>query len=78
MDARYRAKNNIPVITKRFKDVAKLAIDRMEKSIEAGQGKKTYRDYIQAIKSISHSLLWQSAHGQDLAKRDVGICQVAH
>jgi integrase len=49
MDARYRAKNNIPVITKRFKDVAKLAIDRMEKSIEAGQGKKTYRDYIQAI-----------------------------
>jgi Phage integrase, N-terminal SAM-like domain len=49
MDARYRAKHNIPVISRKLKDVAKLAIDRMEKAIDAGHGKKTYRDYIQAI-----------------------------
>jgi Phage integrase, N-terminal SAM-like domain len=48
-DAKFRLKHNIPVTSKRFKDVAKLAIDKMEKAIESGTGKKTYVDYIQAI-----------------------------
>jgi hypothetical protein len=50
LDAKYKLKHNIPVISKRFKDVAKLAIDKMEKLIEHDQGKKTYVDYIAAIK----------------------------
>ena len=49
MDARYRVKHGIPAQSKRFKDVAKLAVDRMEKAISAGEGKRVYRDYIQAI-----------------------------
>ena len=49
LEARFRAKNNVPVQTKRFRDVANLAIDRMEKALNAGQGKKVYRDYTQAI-----------------------------
>ena len=31
-----------------LKDVAKLAIDRTQKALAGGQGKKVYRDYIQA------------------------------
>src|ERR1019366_7283226 len=48
LDARYRVKHELPAQTKRFKDVAKLAIDRMQKALAGGQGKKVYRDYIQA------------------------------
>ena len=49
MDARYRVKHGIPAQSKRFKDVAKLAVDRMEKAMSAGEGKRVYRDYVQAI-----------------------------
>ena len=49
MDARYRVKHGIPAQSKRFKDVAKLAVDRMQKAISGGEGKSVYRDYIQAI-----------------------------
>ncbi|HEX3501854.1 MAG TPA: hypothetical protein VHU22_00520 [Xanthobacteraceae bacterium] len=48
MDTRYRVKLGIPAQTKRFSDVARLAIDRMEKAMAAGEGKRVYRDYIQA------------------------------
>jgi hypothetical protein len=48
-DARYRVKHGIPVQSKRFKDVAKLAVDRMEKAMAAGEGRRVYRDYVQAI-----------------------------
>ena len=37
-DARYRVKHGIPAQSKRFKDVAKLAVDRMEKAMAAGEG----------------------------------------
>jgi integrase len=47
-DARYRVKHGIPAQSKRFKDVAKLAVDRMEKAMAAGEGKRVYRDYVQA------------------------------
>ncbi len=48
-EARSRAKLNLPPQSKRFRDVARMAIDRMEKDNAAGQGKSVYRDYIQAI-----------------------------
>jgi uncharacterized protein (DUF1330 family) len=48
-DARYRVKHGIPAQSKRFKDVAKLAVDRMEKAMAAGEGRSVYRDYVQAI-----------------------------
>lgn len=49
MNAWFREKNNLPVISKRFKSVAKLAIQRMEDLIKAGQGRATYKTYIQAL-----------------------------
>ena len=49
MDARYRVKHGIPAQSKRFKDVARLAVDRMEKAMAAGEGRRVYRDYVQAI-----------------------------
>jgi integrase len=40
-----RLKNGLPVISKRFADVAAVAIAEMDKQLEAGAGKKSYRDY---------------------------------
>jgi integrase len=47
--ARVLEKEGALVINKRFKTVAKLAIKRMDDEIEGGQGKVTYKRYIQAI-----------------------------
>ena len=48
-NAWFSEKNHLPVISKRFKSVAKLAIDRMQDLMAAGQGKSTYKTYIQAL-----------------------------
>ncbi len=47
--ARVLEKEGALVINKRFKTVAKLAIKRMDDEVEGGQGKVTYKRYIQAI-----------------------------
>ncbi len=49
LNAKFREKNDLPVINKRFKSVANLAIKRMEELNEAGQGKATFKQYIYAI-----------------------------
>jgi len=41
-------KHGIPAQSKRFKDVARLAVDRMKKAMAAGEGRRVYRDYVQA------------------------------
>lgn len=46
IEAELRLKNNLPVVTRRFRDVAKLAIKRMEEELAAGKGKVIYNDYI--------------------------------
>jgi integrase len=48
-EAEIRNRSNLPVITRRFKDIAKLAIERMEQELSAGKGKVIYRDYIRVI-----------------------------
>jgi hypothetical protein len=48
-EAKYKEKFNLPIITKRFKPIALLAIKRMEEAEENGHGKPTYKRYIQAI-----------------------------
>ncbi len=47
--ARVLEKEGTLVISKRFKTVANLAIKRMNDEVEGGQGKVTYKRYIQAI-----------------------------
>ncbi|MBB1077828.1 phage integrase SAM-like domain-containing protein [Rhodoferax sp. 4810] len=49
MDATYRHKLGVPPVSRRFDAVAKIAIKEMQDALDAGQGKKTYNSYIQAL-----------------------------
>jgi integrase len=49
LDYRFRAKHQLPVVTKRFVDVANLAIADMQRQLDAGAGRKVYADYITAL-----------------------------
>ena len=44
-----RIQNKLPATTRKFKDVARHAIHRMEAELEQGVGKQAYRDYVQAL-----------------------------
>lgn len=44
-----RIKNSLPPATRKFKHVAAYAIERMQKEIDAGNGKQSYGDYKSAI-----------------------------
>jgi len=46
LEYKFRQKNGVPVVSKRFSDVAKLCIAEMNKQLESGVGKKVYRDYV--------------------------------
>jgi len=50
-NAWFRVKNQLPVVNKRFKSIALLAIKRMTEANEAGHGKETYRSYILALQN---------------------------
>ena len=45
LEYKFRHKNDLPVVTKKFSDVAKLAIVDMRKLLDAGLGRKVYEDY---------------------------------
>jgi hypothetical protein len=45
IEAEIRKRSNLPVVTRRFRDVAKLAIQRMENDTANKQGKVSYADY---------------------------------
>jgi integrase len=49
IEAEIRKRSNLPVITRKFRDVAKLAVERMEHEIQSGNGKVSYADYIRVI-----------------------------
>ena len=44
-----RIQNKLPATTRKFADVAKHAIARMETEIREGAGKQAYKDYTQAL-----------------------------
>lgn len=48
--ARFLFEANVPISSKRFDVVAKLAIDEMEAQISSGNGKSVYNDYITVTK----------------------------
>ena len=56
------SKRKIAFDTRRFSDVAKLAIREMETELDAGYGKKSFVDYISALENYYHSLFWQHQH----------------
>ena len=49
LEYKLRHKNDLPVITKKFSDIARLAIADMRKQLDAGSGKKVYENYIVCI-----------------------------
>ncbi len=53
----FKERHGLPVVNKRFKSVAKLAIRRMEDLCKAGQNKATYTTYIQVINNYLIPLL---------------------
>ena len=49
LEYKFRHKNDLPILTKKFSDVARLAIEDMRKQLDPGLGKLVYRDYIVCI-----------------------------
>ena len=49
IEAEIRNRSNLPVVTRRFRDVAKLAIQRMDAETANKQGKVSYADYKRVI-----------------------------
>ena len=49
LEAQIRKENNYTPITRKFRDVARSVVKRLEKEIEAGQGKASNKDYIIAL-----------------------------
>lgn len=49
LNCRFRQKNGLPVISKRFADVAALCRATMKQQLGTGVGKKSFRDYIIVI-----------------------------
>jgi integrase len=52
IEAELRKRENLPVVTRRFRDVAKLAIQRLEDSQKNGTDKVIYKDYIRVINDV--------------------------
>ncbi len=49
LEYRIRAQNSVPTVSKRFKDVAALAVAEMERQAALGGGKTTFADYKSAL-----------------------------
>ncbi len=49
LEYKFRDKHDLPIVTKRFDAVARLAVIDMETQVQAGTGRKVFRDYITAI-----------------------------
>ena len=60
LEYRFRHKNDLPVVTKKFSDVAKLAIVDMRKQLDAGIGRKVFADYIVCIERYLIPYFWST------------------
>jgi len=48
-DAYYKAKNDLPVVSRKFKSIAEAVKTDLQRQLDSGVGKVVYKDYIQAI-----------------------------
>ena len=62
-------KNNIELDTKRFSFVADYVITQLQADLDAGTGKKTYEDYIRAIKRFKD--FFGNKHIGNISYRDL-------
>lgn len=51
MECMFKHKHGIPTVSKRFVDVAKLSVAKMNRLMEAGEGRRVYVDYISVIQN---------------------------
>jgi integrase len=49
IEAEIRKRSNLPIVTRRFRDVAKLALQRMDDKLKNKEGKVSYKDYKRVI-----------------------------
>lgn len=49
LNARYRERNNLPPVSRKFASVARVAVTRMQDELNAGRGKVVYKHYIGAL-----------------------------
>jgi integrase len=49
IEAEIRKRSNLPVVTRKFSNVAKLAVERMNEETASGKGKVSFADYIRVI-----------------------------
>jgi hypothetical protein len=49
IEAEIRKRSNLPIITRKFRHVAKLAIERMKTEAAAGRGKASFNDYTRIV-----------------------------
>jgi integrase len=49
IEAEIRKRNNLPTVTRKFRDIAKLAVERMLHERKAGIGKVIYIDYMRVV-----------------------------
>lgn len=61
LEAEIRKRSNLPVITRKFRDVARLAVERLEHEIAIGKGKRSYTDYIRVINDYLIPILGKKA-----------------
>jgi len=61
LEAEIRKRSNLPVITRKFRDVARLAVERLEHEIAIGKGKRSYTDYIRVINDYLIPILGRKA-----------------
>ena len=52
IEAEIRKRSNLPVINRKFRVVANLAIERMQQEQAAGKGKVSFKDYIRIITDV--------------------------
>ena len=51
LDYKFRSKHDLPIVTKRFADVAQLSITDMQRQLDAGAGRKVFKDYIKVVEN---------------------------
>jgi integrase len=49
LNAKYKSKNNLPIVSKRFDAIARLTKNKMQAALKAKQCKKVYADYVRVI-----------------------------
>ncbi len=49
IEAEIRKRENLPVVTRKFRNIAQLAVKRMEDEVKRGDGKVSYEEYIRVI-----------------------------